>query len=61
MQQMSNNEFIIEAIKGENNSLTSIAFHTGVIVERERIIKLINNYRQLSPTALIRMIREESK
>jgi hypothetical protein len=58
---MTNNDFIIEAIKGENNSLTSIAFHTGVIVERERIIKLINNNRQLSPTQLIRMIREESK
>lgn len=36
-----NNDFIINAVKGEPNSLTSIAFHTGTIVERERIIKLL--------------------
>jgi len=38
---MSNNDYIVEAVKGEPNSLTSIAFHTGVVLERERIIKLI--------------------
>ena len=31
----------LEAIKGEPNSLTSIAFHTGEIMERERIARLI--------------------
>ena len=36
-----NNQYIIDAVKGEPNSLTSIAFHTGEIMERERIIKLI--------------------
>ena len=36
-----NNKFIIDAVKGEPNSLTSIAYHTGEIMERERIVKLI--------------------
>ncbi len=35
-----NNDFIIEAVKGKPNSLTSIAFNTGVTLERERIIRL---------------------
>lgn len=43
---MSNNDYIIEAVKGEPGSLTSIAFDTGVIVERERIIKLLVPIRQ---------------
>jgi hypothetical protein len=36
-----NNAFILDAVKGEPNSLTSTAYHTGEIMERERIIKLI--------------------
>jgi hypothetical protein len=31
----------LEAIKGEPNSLTSTAYQTGVIMERERIARLI--------------------
>lgn len=42
MCEQTNNQFIIDAVKGEPNSLTSIAYHTGLIVERERIIKLLN-------------------
>jgi hypothetical protein len=38
---MSNNDYIVEAVKGEPNSLTSIAFNTGVVLERQRIIKLL--------------------
>jgi hypothetical protein len=38
---MSNNEFVLAAIKGEPNSLTSIAFHTGEIMERQRLLKLL--------------------
>ena len=38
---MSNNDYILDAVKGEPNSLTSIAFNTGVIAERARIIKLL--------------------
>ena len=41
---MSNNDYIIKAVKGEPNSLTSIAFNTGVIAERKRIIKLLESY-----------------
>ena len=37
----TNNAFILDAVKGEPNSLTSIAYHTGEIMERERIVKLI--------------------
>jgi hypothetical protein len=44
---MNNNEFIINAVKGEPNSLTSIAFHTGTILERERIIKLLQEVQHL--------------
>jgi len=40
---MSNNEYILEAVKGEPNSLTSIAFNTGVISERQRILKLLSH------------------
>ena len=40
---MSNNDYILDAVKGEPNSLTSIAFNTGVISERERIIKLLED------------------
>lgn len=36
-----NNQWLIDAIKGEAASHTSIAFDTGVILERERIIKLL--------------------
>ena len=39
---MSNNDYILKAVKGEPGSLTSTAFNTGVIVERERIIKLLD-------------------
>jgi len=40
---MSNNDYILEAVKGEPNSLTSIAFNTGVISERQRILKLLSH------------------
>ena len=36
-----NNKFVIDAVKGEPNSLTSIAYHTGELMERQRIVKLI--------------------
>lgn len=36
----------------EPSSLTSIAFNTGVISERARIIKLLENERFLGPTGL---------
>jgi len=41
---MSNNDYIVEAVKGEPGSLTSTAFNTGVIVERHRLIKLLTKY-----------------
>jgi hypothetical protein len=41
---MSNNDYIIKAVKGEPGSLTSTAFNTGVIVERQRLIKLLTKY-----------------
>jgi hypothetical protein len=41
---MSNNDYIVEAVKGEPGSLTSTAFNTGVIVERQRLIKLLTKY-----------------
>lgn len=54
----ANNQFILDAVKGEPNSLTSIAYHTGAIVERERIIKLLT-IRLDARTAeyLVRQIR----
>ena len=42
---MSNNDYILEAIKGEPGSLTSTAFNTGVIVERLRIISYLESKR----------------
>jgi len=53
-----NSQWLIDAVKGESNSLTSIAFHTGEILERQRVIKIINDNRDLSPTQLIRLIKE---
>lgn len=41
---MSNNDYILDAVKGEPNSLTSIAFNTGVIAERARLMKLLKQY-----------------
>jgi len=41
---MSNNDYIVQAVKGEPGSLTSTAFNTGVIVERQRLIKLLTKY-----------------
>ena len=41
---MTNNDYILDAVKGEPNSLTSIAFNTGVISERARIIKLLEKH-----------------
>ena len=41
---MSNNDYILDVVKGEPGSLTSTAFNTGVIVERQRIIKLLTKY-----------------
>jgi hypothetical protein len=38
---MCEDSIVLEAIKGEPNSLTSTAFQTGVIMERERIARLI--------------------
>ena len=69
---MSNNDYIVEAVKGEPNSLTSIAFHTGVVLERERIIKLLDDECKISvPTdwhpnhctcqAFIALIKGENK
>jgi hypothetical protein len=43
---MQNNQFILDAVKGEPNSLTSIAYHTGVIIERQRIIKLLKPFSE---------------
>ena len=40
---MNNNQWLIDAIKGEPNSLTSIAFETGEVLERQRIIKLLED------------------
>lgn len=54
-----NNQWLIDAIKGEEHSHTSIAFETGCILERQQIINLINNNRDLSPTQLIRLIKEQ--
>jgi hypothetical protein len=42
---MSNNNHILEAVKGEPGSLTSTAFNTGVIVERLRIISYLESKR----------------
>lgn len=42
---MSNNDYILDAVKGEPGSLTSIAFHTGAIAERARIIKLLQEHK----------------
>ena len=54
-----NNQWLIDAIKGEAASHTSIAFETGAICERQQIINIIKNNRDLSPTQLIRLIKEQ--
>jgi len=60
---MSNNDYIVEAVKGEPNSLTSIAFNTGVVLERQRIITLLKdnfadtNFRK----EIIAVIKGENK
>lgn len=56
---MSDITWLIEAIKGEPASHTSIAFQTGAILERQSIVNIINNNRDLSPTHLIRLIKEQ--
>lgn len=53
---MSNNDFLIDAIKGEPNSLTSIAFHTGEILEQQRIIKLLLNLNAIRRDALGQLV-----
>ena len=40
---MSKNQWLIDAIKGETASHTSIAFETGRIIERQSIINLIKD------------------
>lgn len=51
---MANNDYLTEAIKGKPHSLTSIAFHTGATLERQRIAKAINQMANTwqKPTAL---------
>jgi hypothetical protein len=54
------NKWIIDLIKGEPNSLTSTAYQTGEVLERQRIIKLITNNQTLSTQQLINLINGEN-
>jgi hypothetical protein len=58
---MSNNEYILEAVKGEPNSLTSIAFNTGVITERQRAIRIIETHLDEETAAeLVFLLRDRN-
>ena len=58
---MTNNDYILDAIRGEPNSLTSIAFYTGEIMERERIIKLLKKSDSVCNEWAIALIKGETK
>jgi hypothetical protein len=55
------NNWLIELIKGEPNSLTSTAYYTGEILERQRIIKLIIKNHTLSTSQLINLIMKDKE
>jgi hypothetical protein len=58
---MSNNDYILEAVKGEPNSLTSIAFNTGVITERQRAIRIIETHLDEETAAeLVFLLRDRN-
>ena len=58
---MNNNDYILDAVKGEPNSLTSIAFHTGAIGERARIIKLLKESDSVCNEWAIALIQGEQE
>jgi hypothetical protein len=58
---MSKNDYILEAVKGEPNSLTSIAFNTGVITERQRAIRIIETHLDEETAAeLVFLLRDRN-
>jgi hypothetical protein len=58
---MSKNDYILEAVKGEPNSLTSIAFNTGVIAERQRAIRIIETHLDEETAAeLVFLLRDRN-
>jgi hypothetical protein len=54
------NKWLIDLIKGEPNSLTSTAYQTGEVLERQRIIKLIRSNQSLSTAQLINLIMKDT-